>query len=728
MGWPVVTVTSGGIAVTDVSGTNSLGIPVDEATNGFGTAVTYVASGGIGVLGRAQLSAFTGAPLDFFAADATSDTIASQIMGEFGSYYNGKTYITYQGAQFDPYCIVYTHASTSWSAAYRIGVAGLTNDGHGAPAHLIDEVGRMHVFYGCHTGFPMLYKKMTNTEDPTAWTTMTPPVSNAAYPQPFQFADNSFFLTCRNGGHLNNWVYTTSSDHGTTWAAPTVFLNAGTAAWNGTDSFYVNSVKDSADTIHFTFCWKDELNTLGAGGPEYVQRYNVYYARRTSGGVWQNINGTTLATFPITLTSANAECRVYDSQTSGNFVNLATIQVNGSNAPYFCFTKGNSTSIATLFGKWNGSSLTVSTITTTDHTFDDYPIRFVSGTTWKAYLTSGGSTGLGGVLDATSADRGGSVNEWTSTDDGVTWALTSNVITAESTSSLYDNQRPVKNAQSDLVLIQPHLTTDLSDSTQKLRAWGSGGYVKRAFETETVSLFNRFSVTPSVRHQVVFNNFMRLLKDAGIFAACDGLWVLGAHDAQAGLQNWVGSSGSLTNNGMTFTANKSYKGNGTSAYLDSGLILNALTNFKQNTGHLSTFIVGSDISNNANDMGSFTGTSDLYLGVKSGTNTLAGRINNGTSLVCSTSPTSSLGHTGINRTSSTAVQFWKAGAAFGNAISAASAAVNSCLRDNASVRMWRQPESALGSQPVRISSPQLGIAGSKAVRVDLGSWGWFQGL
>lgn len=53
MAWPVVTVPSGGIPVTDVSATNGLGTPVEEAANGYGTAVTYVESGGLPVLGNA---------------------------------------------------------------------------------------------------------------------------------------------------------------------------------------------------------------------------------------------------------------------------------------------------------------------------------------------------------------------------------------------------------------------------------------------------------------------------------------------------------------------------------------------------------------------------------------------------------------------------------------------------------------------------------------------------
>lgn len=49
MGWPVVTVTSGGLPVVDVTATTGRGTPVTEATNARGRAVTKVASGGMPV-------------------------------------------------------------------------------------------------------------------------------------------------------------------------------------------------------------------------------------------------------------------------------------------------------------------------------------------------------------------------------------------------------------------------------------------------------------------------------------------------------------------------------------------------------------------------------------------------------------------------------------------------------------------------------------------------------
>ena len=48
MGWPFVIVTSGGLPVTVAD--NGIGLPYEEATNGFGIAVTFVASGGLPVV------------------------------------------------------------------------------------------------------------------------------------------------------------------------------------------------------------------------------------------------------------------------------------------------------------------------------------------------------------------------------------------------------------------------------------------------------------------------------------------------------------------------------------------------------------------------------------------------------------------------------------------------------------------------------------------------------
>jgi hypothetical protein len=50
MGWPVVTIAAGGLPVVDVSATTKIGMPVSEASNKFGIAVTKVAAYGMPVV------------------------------------------------------------------------------------------------------------------------------------------------------------------------------------------------------------------------------------------------------------------------------------------------------------------------------------------------------------------------------------------------------------------------------------------------------------------------------------------------------------------------------------------------------------------------------------------------------------------------------------------------------------------------------------------------------
>lgn len=50
MGMAVVTLAAGGLPVVDVSATTKLGLPVSEAANGYGVAVTKVAGLGLPVV------------------------------------------------------------------------------------------------------------------------------------------------------------------------------------------------------------------------------------------------------------------------------------------------------------------------------------------------------------------------------------------------------------------------------------------------------------------------------------------------------------------------------------------------------------------------------------------------------------------------------------------------------------------------------------------------------
>lgn len=83
MAWPIVPA-SAGVPVTDVSLGNGLGTPIEEATNGFGVSVTFVATRGIPVVWAPALP--PGAPAQarlLFGADG------APLKGADGAYLFG---------------------------------------------------------------------------------------------------------------------------------------------------------------------------------------------------------------------------------------------------------------------------------------------------------------------------------------------------------------------------------------------------------------------------------------------------------------------------------------------------------------------------------------------------------------------------------------------------------------------------------------------------------------
>lgn len=73
MSMPVVTVSSGGLPVVDITATTpKFGVPVTEAANGRGQAVTKVTAGGLAVTYAAEPGSFTPAALDPTSAQGVS--------------------------------------------------------------------------------------------------------------------------------------------------------------------------------------------------------------------------------------------------------------------------------------------------------------------------------------------------------------------------------------------------------------------------------------------------------------------------------------------------------------------------------------------------------------------------------------------------------------------------------------------------------------------------------
>lgn len=72
-------------------------------------------------------------------------------------------------------------------------------------------------------------------------------------------------------------------------------------------------------------------------------------------------------------------------------------------------------------------------------------------------------------------------------------------------------------------------------------------------EAETDALIARMTTAPTTARETAINTLIKGLKDNGLWAKMDLLYVMAAHDEQAALLNWKGSSFNATNSRMTFT-------------------------------------------------------------------------------------------------------------------------------------------------------------------------------
>ena len=75
-----------------------------------------------------------------------------------GEYYDGITYVTYQGSYEDPYVAAYEHATKKWIGPFKAGTSVLGKDpnvkidNHGRPAMIVDNDGYIHIVFGGHGG------------------------------------------------------------------------------------------------------------------------------------------------------------------------------------------------------------------------------------------------------------------------------------------------------------------------------------------------------------------------------------------------------------------------------------------------------------------------------------------------------------------------------------------------------------------------------------------------
>lgn len=305
-------------------------------------------------------------------------------------YYNGKTYMVWQGdAGYDPYIICYDHATDTWSDAVKVGTNPLSGDYHGAPVILIDNSGYIHIFYGCHVT-NLKYAKSDNPEDITAWTAQADPTTMCTYPN--VTPDNgSIHLIYRHTvvAQLGNLAYRLSDDNGASWGAETIIIETEVPA---NDGIYAYMPQLDGTKLHIIWRY---YTPNGVGNPQ-----NVYHAYlELSDGHMYSMDGTDLGT-SITKAEADANCLVVDSGDYLTFQMAQHIDENGY--PYIIYCIETVQPLAEFdinFTRWNGSSWVASeTIAETDEALNGMDFILHSSTSITAFLNGSGAAGRGGDI------------------------------------------------------------------------------------------------------------------------------------------------------------------------------------------------------------------------------------------------------------------------------------------------------------------------------------------
>lgn len=324
-------------------------------------------------------------------------------------YYNGKTYIVFQGVALNPYIVVYDHTTKEFSVPKYVGYNPFKTDDHGVPSICIDRFGYIHVFFGCHST-PMKHVVSVYPEDVSSFVPLTDPATQATYPNPVKLDSGDIILFYRGtlNSHYTRERYVKSTDNGISWSLPDPIIDAGQGTHIYTGMFELEGTK-----IHIVWaCIEESVHA--------TYRLNVYYAYlNTTDGHLYNISDVDLGT-TIDLTEAKASCLVYNSG-SNNCWSLRVHVLNG--VPHILFHVGSGSTFNWMFTKWTGSAwLTpVSIGAVFDDEYGSGDLKVISANNLEAVLITSGNAG-----------RGGDVEKWVSGNGGTSWSKSETIIEEDS--------------------------------------------------------------------------------------------------------------------------------------------------------------------------------------------------------------------------------------------------------------------------------------------------------
>ncbi len=360
-------------------------------------------------------------------------------------------YIVYQanphGLATHPHIIAYDRRARSWSRPVRLGENPPRYDHHLAPVLWIDDQDHLHVLYGCHLtpGTHLVSRKPRAIDE---WTPGPPIANSISYPTLVRAHDNTLVLFYRALGHLGFWAYRTSGDGGYSWSAARRLIHFAQSPSEDDDADcwagVYPSVCPSPDgrSLHIGFVYWDERRGVH---PVYQirrrsrARYHLYYLRLDiPSGALYTIDCKRLKA-PVNRGLADAACKVWD--TGYELSNMPSIALGAQGEPHFLLPVSDQSAWHSRFHfvTRQGRAWHRVALTGTNNTWAGGLLRAEGPNDFVAYLVSGQDA------DETLFYSGGTVEQWSSRDRGVTWHRDRSLV--PDPDLVYNNPRPVQNSR-----------------------------------------------------------------------------------------------------------------------------------------------------------------------------------------------------------------------------------------------------------------------------------------
>ena len=418
--------------------------------------------------------------VDYFTNNGFSNTV-STMQHPSGEYYEGVTYVAYQGPLEDPYVAAYQHESESWSGPYKAGESIMGKDpdhkidNHGKPALVVDSEGYIHLVFGGHGGLPghgenLLgnhhYGKMTHVvskrpRDISEWEVLDNVPPFGTYNQFVKLDNGDIYLFYRHGAHRSNWVYQRSTDNARSFEPPVSILKTQphTQDPGVVDSWYAWFTNGEGDDIIATYNYH---HCRHGAGKHTGERHDAYYmVMNTRDHSWRNVKGEPLA-IPIEREHADQMTLVVDTGELWTVRGITALDDTGQ--PHVTFEAGEGLGLhhggpkRTQHYRWNGE-------------------EWVTGGTTQVPESSVGELAVGSPNEVNLLLGGDEVAWWHSSDGGQSFAKGEVLLSQKRTR--YSLTSFIRNAHPDARIMVAANNRAEKDNFREMYLLGDKGPVKR---------------------------------------------------------------------------------------------------------------------------------------------------------------------------------------------------------------------------------------------------------